>query len=115
MFFGRDKTWLRKFSNENCKKQSISDIKDGDLDKWAKLTEKTDGKHIAEYMAPNLWQDSRASLQTARKIIEHHASPKILESHACQKTITKLRQANIKWGERPKPIRRRGHRTPPAS
>jgi hypothetical protein len=112
MFFGDDRAWLRDFTKENCKKKAVSDIKDRALKKWAKLTEKTDGQHLAEDMTPDLWGDSIESLQTAKKIIEQSASATLKKSDAYQTIIPRLRRAILQKTKPPNPFRSHAKKEP---
>ena len=102
-FFKRkdDKTWLRDFTVRNCKAKSVSELEG--LKKWIKLTGKTNGQHLAEYMAPALWHDSLASLRTAFAVVRL-APQEIQKISACQKTVVDLRLAILRATKPPSPF-----------
>lgn len=95
MFFDTPEVLLQKFTARYCKKKSIASIPLPELELWRKLTAKTEGRFIAEHMAPSRWSDSLGSLQTAAAVVGGY-TPKALEpSEHFQASLSSLHRAIV--------------------
>jgi hypothetical protein len=92
MLFTSPSDELEKFTARYCKKKSIGSIPLGDLERWKKLTQKTEGRHIRQNMAPSRWSDSVESLQTALAIVSTYVPSSVQSNEDYQNVLVVLRQ-----------------------
>lgn len=104
-----DEDRLKSFTAVYSKRKSIQDIGHDDLKRWKKLTDKTDGRFTRAYMAPSLWADSVASLQTALAVVLTYTPDRLHGEEASAETVTKLRLRILKELAPRKQVLKRKH------